>query len=158
MPAPWAQRLIKRFDRLEREGGAPGADEERRDRDVQPIENAGAEEAGNREAAAFDEHSSVSLISKRFEDRSWFEFITAVGGNREDVACGRRYGIALWVATHDEGSSGAIAENVPARIKASVGIENDAYRILALDLPHGQTRVVRSDRRRSNNHGVDQSA
>ena len=158
MPAPWTQRLIKCFDRVEREGGPPGADEEWRDSDVKPIDDAGAKEAGNRDAAAFDEHSSVSLISKRFEDRSWVEFVTAVGGNRQDVACGRRCDIASWTAAHDEGSSGPIGEHVPVRIKASVGIENDAHRILALDLPHGQTGVVRSDGARSNDHGIDQSA
>ena len=44
------------------------------------------------------------------------------------------------------------------RIKASVGIENDAHRIFAFDLPHGQTGVVHSNGTRSNDHGVHQSA
>ena len=47
---------------------------------------------------------------------------------------------------------------MPVRIKASVGIENDAHGILALDLPHGQTGVVRSNGTRSNDHGIHQSA
>ena len=157
VPAPRAQRLIKRFDRLEREGGPPGSDDERRDRHVKPVDDAGAEKAGNRDAAAFDEHASVSLISKRLEDRCGFELVAAVGGNRQDVAGRGRCGIAFWAAAHDESSSGAVGENIPVRIKASVGIENDAHRILALDLPHGQAGVVRSNGTRSNDHGIHQS-
>ena len=69
-----------------------------------------------------------------------------------------RCGIAFGRAAHDEGSSGAIGEDIPVRIEASVGIENHAHRILAFDLPHGQTGVVRRDGTRSNDHGVDQRA
>ena len=125
------------------EGGPPGADEERRDRDVQPIDDAGVEEAGHRDAAAFDEHAPVSLFSERLEDRCGFELVAAVGGNRQDIAGGGRCGIACRAAAHDEGSSGAVGENMPVGIEAIVGIENDAHRILALDLPHGQPGVVR---------------
>ena len=124
MPAPWAQRLIQRFDRVKREGGPPGADEERRDREMQPIDDAGAEETGNRDAAALDEHPSVSLISKRFEDRPWFELVTAVGGNRQDVAFGRRWGIASVAAAHDEVRAAPSEKRLRGSRRAS--IENDA--------------------------------
>ena len=46
---------------------------------------------------------------------------------------------------------------MPLRIKAGAGIENDAHRILALDLPHGQAGVVRSNGTRSNDHSIHQS-
>ena len=94
VPAPRAQRLIKRLDRLEREGGPPGADDEGRDRNVKPVDDAGAEKAGNGDTAAFDEHASVSLFSERFEDRCGFELVAAVGGNRQHIAGGGRCGIA----------------------------------------------------------------
>ncbi len=158
MPAPRAQRLIKGFDRVERECGPPGPDDERRDRDVKAIDDAGAEKAGNRDAAAFDEHSSVSSISERLEDGCGFELVAPIGGDRQDVAGRGRCGVASRAAAHDEGSSGAVGENVPLGIKAGVGIENDAHRILALDLPHGQTGVVRSHGTRSDDNGIHQSA
>jgi len=47
---------------------------------------------------------------------------------------------------------------MPLRIKAGAGIVNDAHRILALDLPHGQAGVVRRNGARSNDHSIHQSA
>ena len=46
---------------------------------------------------------------------------------------------------------------MPVRIKAAVGIEHDAHRILALDLPHGQAGVVGRNGPRSNDHSIHQS-
>jgi len=156
MPARWAQRLIKRLDRREFEGRSSGADEKRCNRDVQAIHDAGLHEAGDRDASALDEHPPVSLIPERLEERSWIEAIGAGDRNHQDVACGRGPGIALGGAAHDQGSSGTIGEDVPARIEAIIGIKNHTNWVLALDLAHGKTRVVRQDSTGTDDHGIDQ--
>ena len=157
MPAPRAQRLIERFDRLEREGGPPGSDDERCDRHVKPVDDPGAEESGNRDAAAFDEHASVPVLPERLEDRRRLELVAAVGGNRQDIAGDGRRGTNC-AAAHDESSSGAVGENMPVRIEAGVGIEDDAHGILSLDVPNGQAGVVPGNGACSNDHRIHQSA
>ena len=139
MPAPRAQRLIKSFDRLERQSRPAGSDDERCDRHVKPVDDPGAEEAGHRDAAAFDEHASVSVFSERLEDCCGFELIAAVRGNRQDIAGGGRCGIACWLR-RTTGVRAAPPEKTASGSRRALG-SRTTRRILALGLPHGQREL-----------------
>jgi hypothetical protein len=158
MSARWAQRLIERLDRGERQGRSPGTDEKRCNRDVQAIHDPGLHEARDRDTSALDEHAPVPLSPEHLEDRSRIETVGAGDRNPQDVACGRGPGVALGGAAHYKSSSGTIGEDVLARIEAIVWIKNHANWILARDLPHCKTGVVRSDGTGSDDHGVDQGS
>ena len=62
VPAARAQRLIERLDRRERQRRPPGADEQRRNRDVKAIHHAGLHEARHGDAPSLDQHPSITGI------------------------------------------------------------------------------------------------
>jgi hypothetical protein len=157
MPAPWPECLGERFDRFEHQGWPSRADENRRDRHMKTIDDASTKKAGNRYAAALHKDAPVSLAPKRVDERCWFEFVSTVGGHRQDVIADGWCSIGVGGAPHDERSGGAIGENIPVRLEAPIGVENDTSRILASHCTDGQPGVVGRDRPRAHNHRIDQS-
>ena len=71
----WAKRLVERLDRIESQGRPAGSDEERGHRDVQPIHEAGLQEAGDGDSPTLDENPPIPLVSKRLDDGSRIEAV-----------------------------------------------------------------------------------
>ena len=155
--AAWrAKRLVERLDRIEGQGRPAGSDEERGHRDVQPIHEAGLQEAGDGDPPTLDENPPIPLVSKRLDDGSRIEAVGTGHRQQQDVVVGRRRGIAAGGAAHRQRPSGAIRKDVRAPVESIIGIEHHPDGVLAFDLPHGETRIVRRDGAGADDHRIDQ--
>ena len=64
-----SQAVAQASDLRQRDARATRADDQRRDRDLQPMQAAGGEKARHGDPAAFDEHAPETALSQKIEDR-----------------------------------------------------------------------------------------
>ena len=138
------------------EGGNAGADQQRRDGDVQTVERAGGEKARHGDAAALDEHAPQTARRESGEH----------GGDRQPLARARQAQhrrvadaiLAGRIRRAEQQRLRALAEHAVARVEAAVGVEHDAHRRRAFDLARGELRVVGAHRAGADHHGIEQRA
>src|SRR5690606_39322802 len=140
------------------EARAPAADHERRDRDLQPVEQLRFEEPRDRRAAALDEYRPEAAPVQRVEQHVEREPAVA-DRNADDL------GLAVTLAARGERfvddqqrAGGAVAEDAAIGAEAPPRIEDDADRVRAGRDAHREPRIVRRDGARADDDGVAQRA
>ncbi|SFU41674.1 conserved hypothetical protein [Halomonas korlensis] len=137
-----AQRLVERRDGCHDQAGASGADQQRRDQQVQAVEHAGLEKARHGDAAAFDQHPLEAALREGAEHG---------GGGKAALAHGQ--GLTADMPTDWPGGLDAFAMQMQGRRRSvlkqlevarhpSARVEDDAHRLGAGHVAHGELRVV----------------
>jgi len=150
------QRLVAARHRLERDAAAPGAEDDRRDHDVQPVEAAGREERRHRVRAALDHDAAEAALGERRQDRG-----------RRDRAIGRRQAYALDPARQRgpralrrdrQAADAVVGEHARIGVHPAARIDHGARRRWPADVPHGELRIIGQRGADPDHDHVDQRA
>ena len=152
-----AQRLVDTLDRRQREARPAGAEDDRRDHDMQPVETARGEEARHRVGAAFDQHPAQAALGERRKDRRRRDLPVGLG-HADDLDV--RTAAAAWrpraVTTRRRTPSSA--RSLALGRQPSAGIDHHPRRVRAGDAPHRELRIVGERRADPDHHRIDQGA
>jgi hypothetical protein len=136
------QRLVKRRDGGRDQAGAAGADQQRCDQQMQPVELAGLEKARHGDAAAFDQHTFQAAPSQGIEHDSGCEAAVAQGqGLMADMPAHRSGGLDAF-AMQMQGRRRPVLKQLEAGRYPTARIEDHPRRLGARHMAHGELRVV----------------
>ena len=123
--------------------GPAAARYERRDRDVQAIEEIRFKEPRHGLAAAFDEHRPPTALVQPLEQDVEPQ-PAGFGGHVQDL-CVTGSGRVAAFGMHDERRRGTVGKNAVPRTELGRRIEHHANGVRPFDVPHGELRVVARD-------------
>ncbi len=151
-----AARPVEGIDGGQGQAGAPGADEQRRHQDVQTVQHVGIEKARDSDAAALDQHPRQPLGSQRRENRGGGDVAgrdiqLEMPDMRADPGQGRHA-----AAYQVPGRGQSVLEDDPRGGQAAARVEDHPTGVAALDVTHGQLRVVGGHGAGPDQHGIDQ--
>ncbi len=153
---PGPQRLIEGRDRRQIETGASGADQQRCDQHVQPVQHAGLEKARDGHAAAFDQYALESTPVQCFKHAARIESLCLLGQHD-----------ALHVAANVSCHGGAFPDQMQCRgiiglkdmtsaVEPSSRIEHHPHRMLSRDVANVELGIVRLDGAGANQNRIHQ--
>lgn len=119
---------------------------------MQAVDRPGGQETGHRPCPAFDQQAPEPVRGQRLDDFHRVGLTVAAGdGDRRDP--GRTWQIA---GLDDKDRASVLSQDARIRRQPPVRVDDDAGRMVAGHLSHGQQRVVGDDRTDADDHRVDQ--
>jgi GTP cyclohydrolase II len=132
------------------------ADDERRDRELQPVEQACGQERRHRAAAALHEDPAPAARVQRGEQRGQVEH--AIRVRHGEHLGGALRPIRVARAAGEHGRRGAVGEHPVAAVEAVVRVEHHADGVRARHEPGGKLRIVGRDGTGADHDRVAQGA
>ena len=135
-----AQRLLHRFNRLQRQPRRPRSDDDRGDHDMQPVESARRQKTRDRIGAALDQDAVEAEAAKRFHDRGWRDRSCAWLHRQQFHA--RRQGGSLRITCDDNTTHAVSGEDARVARQLAMRIEHHARRMRSACTPNSELRII----------------
>jgi hypothetical protein len=151
---PHAHGLIGTLDRRQCDTGLAGAEDDRRNNDMQAIETAGREKTRDGVGTAFDQHAAHTCSGQRCKDYGWCKM--AVGDWQADYLHPRKRGYGRPFGGYQDAPRTVITENSRLAAKAAFRVDDHAGRLRSGHPTYRQLGVVGYRRTDPDNDRVDQ--
>lgn len=151
-----AQRTVQRLDRGHLQAGATGADEQRGDQQVQPVDDARFDKLGDGDAATF--HQNTRQLASLEQGDNVAGHKPAMAIQRQHAALHRPRGGGLGGIRphHMQRGRGGVLKQLAVHGHPAAGVEHHPRRVATADVAHGQLRVIGIGRPRANHHRIGQ--
>lgn len=157
-PRRGAACLIEGGDGRHGETRPPGADQQRRHQQVQPLQHARFEKARHRDAAALDQHPLEAPGGQGVEHRRGREAAFGQRQRQTRHVAPRGACRAGTLAVQVQGRRVGIGQQPTGRRDPAAGVEDHPYRMGAGDVAHREQRVVLAGGAGADHHGIHQGA
>ncbi len=153
-----AQRTLKRLDGRHLKPWPAGADQQRSDQQVQPVNGARFDKLRHRDAAAFNQHAGQALIGQQGNDIKRVEL--PVGAQRQYAVLNvvRQRRVSYPRPYHQQCRRRVVVKQRQVPGNAAAWIKHHPRRVVAAHVAHGQLRVVGAGGTRADDHSIDQGA
>lgn len=151
-----AQRTVQRLDRGHLQAGASGADEQRGDQQVQPVDHARFDKLGDGNAAAF--HQNTRQLARLEQGDHVAGYKPAMVIQRQHAALhrARSGGLGGIRPYHMQRGGGSVLKQLAIHGHPAARVEHYPRRVAAADVADGQLRVIGIGRPRADHHRVGQ--
>ena len=153
-----AQRTLKRLDGRHLKPWPAGADQQRSDQQVQPVNGARFDKLRYRDTAAFNKHAGQAFIGQQGDDIKRSEL--TVGTQRQHTALnvGRQRRVRYPRPHNQQCRRGTFAQQRQVIGDTAAWVQHHPRRVSAANVSHGQLRIIGAGGARAHDHRVDQGA
>ncbi|SES31831.1 conserved hypothetical protein [Vreelandella subterranea] len=149
-----AQRSVQRFNRCHLQPRAPRANQQRRNKQVQPVDHACLDKLRDGNPAALDQDPAQLVRVEQFNDITGFELASVIQRQHAARHVGRRGGRRGIRPDHMQGGRHAGLKQLPVHRHAATRVEYNASGVNAANVAHGQLRIIRIGGTGTDNHGI----
>ncbi|OAZ98673.1 hypothetical protein ADS46_15435 [Halomonas sp. G11] len=149
-----AQRSVQRFNGCHLQSRAPRADQQRRNKQVQPVDHACLDKLRDGNPAALDQDPAQLVRVEQFNDIAGFELASVIQRQHAALHVGRRGGRRGIRPDHMQGGCHAGLKQLPVHRYAATRVEYNASGVNAANVAHGQLRIIRIGGTGTDNHGI----
>lgn len=149
-----AQRSVQRFNRCHLQSRAPRANQQRRNKQVQPVDHACLDKLRDGNPAALDQDPAQLVRVEQFNDITGFELASVIQRQQAARHVGRRGGKRGIRPDYMQGGRHAGLKQLPIHRHAATRVEYNASGVNAANVAHGQLRIIRIGGTGTDNHGI----
>lgn len=153
-----AQRTLERLDGRHFKSWPAGADQQRGDQQVQPVNGPRFDKLRNRDAAALYQYPRQAFIGEQGDDILRVELPAGIQRQHAALNMGRRDRWRSFRPYYQQRRGGIITHQRQVGWYTPPRIENHPRRMVATNMAHGQLRVIGASGTRTDHHCVDQRA
>ena len=153
-----AQRTLKRLDGRHLKPWPAGADQQRGDQQVQPVNGACFDKLRYRDAAAFNQHTGQAFIGQQGDDIKRREVAVGTQWQHATLNVGRQCRVRYPRPHNQQCRRGTVTQQRQVIRDTAAWVQHHPRRVSTAYVSHGQLRIIGAGGTRAHDHRVDQGA